>query len=188
MGLPTLPKFALKRGGQAVHLITNFHSTVNGSDGDTILDPVDARFLRSEFICKGSVVHEPEVNGKTVSLEAATKRGRIEDVLRLLIKSNKPFLTGAVNFKTKIVIPPGREDVLDKLRLDGQFGIASAEFTNTKLTERLQTLSERAQGITKDDEKEAPDTVASNFRGRFKLSNGIAFVLTPLIYRPRCPG
>jgi AsmA-like C-terminal region len=176
-GTTDTPKFALKRGGQAVHLITNFHSIVNGSGGDTILDPVDARFLRSEFICKGGIVREPGTNGKTVSLDAATKRGRIEDILRLLIKSKKPFLTGAVNFKTKIVIPPGPEDVLDKLKLDGQFGIASAEFTDTKLTERLQTLSERAQGITaKDekDEKESPETVASNFHGRFRLANGIA--------------
>lgn len=173
-GTTDTSKFALKRGGQPVRLITNFHSIVNGSDGDTILDPIDARFLRSEFICKGSVVHERGVNGKTVSLDAVTKRGRIEDILRLLIKSNKPLLTGAVNFKTKIVIPPGREDVLDKLKLDGHFGIASAEFTDAKLTERLQTLSERAQGITKKDEKESPETVASDFRGRFRLSDGIA--------------
>jgi hypothetical protein len=173
-GTTDTPKFALKRGGQAVHLITNFHSIVNGSDGDTILDPVDARFLRSEFICRGGVIHEPGVNGKTVSLDAATKRGRIEDILRLLIKSKKPFLTGVVNFKTKIVIPPGREDVLDKLKLDGQFGIASAEFTDAKMTERLQTLSERAQGITEKDEKESPETVASNFHGRFKLAKGVA--------------
>ena len=173
-GTTDTPKFALKRGGQAVHLITNFHSIVNGSDGDTLADPVDARFLRSEFICKGGAVHEPGANGKTISLDAATKRGRIEDILRLLIKSKKPFLTGAVNFKTKIVIPPGREDVLERLKLDGQFGIPSAEFTDGKMTERLQTLSEGAQGITGKEEKESPETLASNFRGRFKLVNGIA--------------
>jgi hypothetical protein len=41
------------------------------------------------------------------------------------------------------------------------------------LTERLQTLSERARGIAKKDEQESPETVASNFRGRFKLADGI---------------
>jgi hypothetical protein len=173
-GTADTPKFVLKRGGDPVHLITSFHSIVNGSDGDTLLDPVDARFLRSEFVCKGGVVQEHGANGKTVSLDAVTKRGRIEDILRLLIKSKRPLVTGAVNFKTKILIPPGREDVLDKLKLDGQFGIASAEFTNPKLTERLQTLTERAQGIPKKEEPESPETVASNFRGRFKLADGIA--------------
>jgi hypothetical protein len=173
-GTTDIPKFALKQGGQPVHLIASFHSIMNGDGGDTILDPVDARFLRSEFICKGGVAHEPGVNGKMVALDAAAKRGRIEDILRFLIKSKKPFLTGAVNFKTKIVIPPGPEDVLEKLKLDGEFGIASAEFTDTKLTERLQTLSDRVQGSDEKEEKESPETVASNFRGRFKLANGIA--------------
>ncbi|MFL6354721.1 MAG: hypothetical protein ACJ74Z_23115 [Bryobacteraceae bacterium] len=173
-GTTDTPKFALKRGGEAVHVITNFHSIVNGRDGDTILDPVDARFGRSEFIFKGSVVHEPGAQGKTVSLDATTKRGRIEDILGLLIKTKTPLLTGAVNFKTRLVIPPRREDVLDTLKLDGQFGIASAEFRERKLTERLQTLSEQAQGITKNEQKELPETVASNFRGLFKLSGGIA--------------
>jgi AsmA-like C-terminal region len=139
-----------------------------------MLDPVDARFLRSEFICKGGIVQEPGTRGKTVSLDAVTKRGRIEDILRLIIKSKKPLLTGAVNLKTKILIPPGPDDVLEKLRLDGEFGIVSAEFTDPKLTERLQTLSQRAQGISKKEEPESPETVASNFRGRFKLANGIA--------------
>jgi hypothetical protein len=172
-GTTDTPRFLLKRGGEPVHLITNFHSIVNGSDGDTILDPVDARFLRSEFVCKGGIIQQAGAKGKTVSLEAVTKRGRIEDILRLLVKAKRPLLTGAVNFKTKILIPPGPEDILDKLKLDGQFGIGSAEFTDPKLTERLQTLSERARGIAKKDEQESPETVASNFRGRFKLADGI---------------
>ncbi len=106
-GTTDTPRFALKRGGEPVHLITSFHSIVNGTDGDTILDPVDARFLRSEFLCKGKIVHQPGPNGKTVSLDAVTKRGRIEDILRLVIGDKQPALTGAVNFKTKITIPPG---------------------------------------------------------------------------------
>ncbi|MGI8961903.1 MAG: AsmA-like C-terminal region-containing protein [Bryobacteraceae bacterium] len=173
-GTTDTPNFALQRGGQAVHLITNFHAIVNGRDGDTILDPVDARFLRSEFICKGDVIHEPGANGGTVSLDAATKRARIDDIMRLFIKTKKPFLTGAVDVKTRIVIPPGSEDVLHKLKLNGKFGIASVESTDAKLTERIQTLSEAAQENTKKDEKESPETVVSKFRGPVKLADGIA--------------
>jgi hypothetical protein len=173
-GTADIPRFVLKRGGDPVHLITSFHSIVDGSNGDTILDPVDTRFLRSEFVCKGAVVQEHGANGKTVALEAVTKRGRIEDVLGLLIKSKRPLLTGGVDFKTRIVIPSGRADVLDKLKLDGEFGIVSAEFSDSKLTEQLQTLSKRAQRIAKNDEPESPETVASDFRGRFTLARGIA--------------
>lgn len=166
------PRFALKRGGEAVHLTTNFHSVVNGTDGDTILDPVDARFLRSEFICRGGVVHDPGPHGKTVSLNAVAKHAYMEDILHLII-GGKPFLTGPVNFQSKIVVPPGREDVLDKLRLDGQFTISSAQFTSPKVEQSLETLSDRARGISKkQEEDEQPQTVASDFDGRFKLDGG----------------
>ena len=52
-GQTDTPNFALKSGGTAVDLKTTFHSVVDGTNGDTILDPVDATFLNSEFICKG---------------------------------------------------------------------------------------------------------------------------------------
>lgn len=173
-GTTDTPQFALKGGGDTVHLKTQFHSIVNGTDGDTILDPVDAHFLRSEFICKGGVVHHPGEKGKTVSLYASTKQARMEDILRLIVGKGKPFLTGAVDFRSKILIPPGPQDVLNKLNLDGQFSIPSAEFTSPKVEDRLETLSDRGRGISKkDEEKRAPQTVASDFQGRFRLDNGV---------------
>jgi hypothetical protein len=174
-GSTDTPKFALKRGGDPVHLTTKFHSVVNGTDGDTILNPVDARFLRSEFLCKGGVVKKPGEHGKTVSLDAVTTRARMEDILRLVIGSDKPILTGDVNFKSKILIPPGREDVMDKLRLDGQFAVTEAQFTSPDVERRLRTLSDRARGISKSEEAQQPPrpAVASNFRGRFKLDDGV---------------
>lgn len=177
-GTTDTPQFALKRGGEPVHLMTNFHSIVNGTDGDTILDPVDARFLRSEFICRGGIVHLPGQAGKTVSLDAVAKQARMEDILRLIMGGGEPVLRGAVNFKSKILIPPGHQDVADKLDLDGTFAVSSARFTSEKVEERLRTLSDRARGISKKEEEEQrqPETVASNFEGRFKMDNGsIAF-------------
>lgn len=172
-GSTDTPNFTLKRGGDPVHLTTHFHSIVNGTDGDTILDPVDAKFLSTEFVCNGGIVHMPGQNGKTVSLDAATKYGRMEDILRLVI-GGKPFLTGDVDFKTKIVIPPGPEDVLNKLDLDGQFAVTSAEFTSPGVEQKLETLSDRARGISKKEQQQLPaHTVASDFRGIFKLDNGV---------------
>jgi uncharacterized protein involved in outer membrane biogenesis len=175
-GATDTPNFALKRGGQPVHLKTTFHSIVSGTDGDTLLEPVDATFLKSEFICRGGVVHQDGTEGKTVSLDAVTKSARMEDILRLVMGDSKPLLTGAVDFKTKILIPQGPEDVVDKLELDGQFKILSAEFTSQDVQRRLQTLSNRARGISKDEEQQGQgqQAVASNFFGRFKLDHGAA--------------
>ena len=174
-GTTDTPNFALKRGSEPVHLTTKFHSVINGTDGDTILSPVDARFLRSEFVCRGGIVHQSGQEGKMVSLDAVTTRGRIEDILRLVMGNSKPILTGATDFKTKIIIPPGHEEVLNRLRLDGRFDISSAEFTSANVEQRLQTLSDRARGISKQqEEKQMPVTIASDLRGVFKLNGGVA--------------
>ncbi|HEY7304299.1 MAG TPA: AsmA-like C-terminal region-containing protein [Bryobacteraceae bacterium] len=175
-GGTSVPEFALKRGGDSVNLVTQFHSIVDGTDGDTLLQPVDAHFLSSEFVCQGGVVHQPGPKGKTVSLDAASKHARIEDILNLVVGGGTPFLTGDVNFKSKIVIPPGNQDVIDKLRLDGQFAVLSAKFASRKVQERLLTLSNRARGISKEEQQsgQGPDMVASDFRGRFKLEDGTA--------------
>jgi AsmA-like protein len=170
------PDFALKTGGDPIHLRTKFHSVVDGTNGDTILDPVDATFLRSEFVCRGGVVHLPGRKGKTVSLDAVAQHGRIEDILKLVM-GGKPILTGSVDFQSKIEIPPGPQEVLDKLGLDGQFGLHSANFTSSQIQSRIETLSDRAQGISKKEAEqgqESPETVVSNLRGRFKLDNGLA--------------
>ncbi len=174
-GTTDTPQFALKRGGAPVHLQTKFHSIVNGTDGDTILDPVDATFLNSEFLCRGGILKEHPNVGKTVSLHAVTKHGRMEDILLLVTGDRTPVLTGAVDFRSSIVIPPGKQDVIDKLTLDGQFRITRAHFTSPKVEQRLEILSDRARGISKaEEEEEPPQTVASNFFGKYRLNRGTA--------------
>jgi hypothetical protein len=170
------PEFSLKRGGEAVQLSTQFHSIVDGTDGDTLLQPVDAHFLSSEFICKGGVVHEPGTKGKTVSLDATSRHARMEDILTLVVGGGTPFVTGDVDFKSMIVIPPGKEDVINKLRLDGHFALIAARFASHKVQERLLILSNRARGISKSEQAagQGPEMVASDLRGRFKLDNGVA--------------
>lgn len=173
-GTTDTPQFALKGGGAPVDLKTTFHSVVNGTDGDTILDPVTARFLHSEFVCRGGIVHQAGNQGKTVSLDTVAPHARMEDILHLILGRGKPVVTGAVNFKSKIGIPPGPQDVLSKLNLDGQFTLSSAHFTSPEVERRLRTLSDRARGISKSEEKnQPPETIASDLQGRFILDNGV---------------
>lgn len=175
-GTTDTPDFALQGGGDTVHLRTKFRALVNGTDGNTILDPVEAAFLQSKFICRGGVIGRPGEKGKMISLQAHTSGARMEDILALVI-GGKPFLHGAVNFQTSFVIPPGPADIIDKLRLSGGFRVASATFANPKIEERLITLSDRARGISKDEEEDLKKRglqprVASNFRGQFRMEGG----------------
>jgi hypothetical protein len=131
---------------------------------------VTARFLNSTVVARGEVAGRAGQKGKTVSLVATVQEGRVEDMLRLAVKSDKPVMVGEIGFRSKIVIPPGDVDIAQKLRLEGTFGMESAKFTSGTVQSKVADLSRRAQG-----EPEAPvDTaVTSDFGGAFALAHGI---------------
>ena len=178
-GTTDTPDFAVRVSGFPVHLKTQFHAVVDGSNGNTYLQPVLAQFGRTSIEARGSVEGQPHVvgvsrtqskpRGKTISLDVVVANGRLEDLLRLAVKSKQPTLTGGVNFRARMAIPPGDIDIAQKLRLDGAFDITQSEFSNLSVQEKVDALSHRASG----DPKASPDDrVASNFRGRFHMKDG----------------
>ncbi len=172
-GSTETPGFTVTTGGHPVALHTNFEATVDGTNGNTSLHPVDAKFLKSELICSGTVEGQPGTKGKFVKLHVVTKAARVEDLLRLCVRSDKPFLTGATSLQTDFVLPPGKEEVMHKLQLRGAFSISSAQFPNPNIQDRLLTLSRRSRGITKPNEQ-GNETVTSDFRGHLDLNAAIA--------------
>jgi hypothetical protein len=171
-GTTDIPNFQVGDGG-LVDLTTQFSATVDGTNGDTRLHPVNARFRQSEFVCNGGVVGTPGKKGKTVDLDVVAGKARMEDILFLVLKQSNdpPPLLGDVSFKAKMILPPGDIPVVQKLNLNGQFGIRSAEFTSNKIQDRLDQMSNRSRGL-KGREKQ--DDVASNLRARFVLRNSVA--------------
>jgi hypothetical protein len=135
------------------------------------LHPVVAHIGNSTLICNGGVVKPRNgKRGKEVVLEVTSNRARLDDLLRLAVKSDQPPLTGRVNMRTKFDLPPGPEDVINLLQLDGRFGIGDGEFTDPKVREKIEGLSRRGQGRPKDEE--AGDAV-SQLKGNFKLRDGV---------------
>jgi hypothetical protein len=169
-GTTDTPNFKVGRGNP-VDLKTTFNATVDGTNGDTELHPVNASFMQSEFICQGEVVGTPGIKGKTISLDVAAKKARIEDIVLLVLDSDQPPLLGDASFQSKLVLSPGDVPVIRRLFLKGHFGLRQAHFTNLKLRERLVTLSGRSRGIK--NKQDQPD-VASNMKGRFVLRNSVA--------------
>ena len=167
------PDFTINVAGNPIDLKTKFHSIVDGTSGDTLLDPVSATFLRSALTANGGVTGKKGVKGKTVALDVVVNQARLQDILKLAIKSSKNPMTGIISFKTKMIIPPGDKDIADKIKLDGQFGIAAAKFTSLDVQNKVDRLSGRARGDTDDSDAES---VVSNLQGRFVLDNGkVAF-------------
>jgi len=164
------PGFSLDPVGRPVPLHTEFYATVDGTNGDTYLHPVRATLIHSVIIASGSVVRVPEKDGHLILLDAAAPKARLEDLLQLSTKSTKPMMSGLVNLKTKIALPPGKVKVLDKLTLDGEFTVTDARFASSDVRDKLASFSRHAQG--QPDNPDAGSAI-SDLRGKFRLKNGI---------------
>ncbi len=172
-GTTDTPDFEVKTGAYKVRLTTTFHAIIDGTNGDTALEPVEAKFLQTDLICRGTVAGQPGIKGKTVSLQVETKAGRIEDLTRLAVKTDKPVMTGPARFNTTFVLPPGPQDVMTKLILNGQFEVAPARFTDPNIQSKLDTLSHRSRGQVTGAQKAADDTaITSDLSAHFALRAG----------------
>ncbi len=169
-GETTTSDFSLHISGHPVPLETQFHAIVDGTSGNTLLDPVRAKILSSPLVARGGVFKEAGMKHRTVLLDAISSQARLEDLLRLAVKAEKPPMTGSVSFQTTIDIPPGERDIADRLKLDGQFDISSARFTKLNVEKKVAALSRRGRGKTTE---EGPGSVVSNFTGKFVLRNGV---------------
>ena len=164
------PDFTIKVGGHPFPLHVKYKALIDGTNGDTRLQNIDAWFLSSYLHAVGAVLDGPKgEKGRTVSLDVAMDKSRIEDIMKMAVKSATPPMTGALKLNTKFLLPPGGGDVADRLQLDGRFSIAQARFTNYDVQGKIEELSKRATAKAAADTR---DHVVSNFQGKFKLANG----------------
>jgi AsmA-like C-terminal region len=169
-GKTSTPDFRVAVGGHPVSLDTVFSATVDGTNGNTILHPVQAHFLDTDIIANGGVFKIPGAVGHTIALDVIVKDGRLEDLLRLAVKANRAPLTGAVDLHTKFDLPPSNQDIADRLKLRGAFGVGGAEFTNPKTSGKIATFSRKSLGKPQD---ENAGSDVSAMSGDFILDNGV---------------
>jgi hypothetical protein len=171
-GQTDTPDFQIAVSGHPVPLHTDFHAVVDGTDGDTYLEPVKATVLHSSFTASGKIVRM-KPHGHDVELNVVLGRARIEDLLKLGVKTDPPVMTGTVEMKTKLSLPAGGEDIANRLRLAGSFDIPAGHFTNDKVQDRIDSLSVRSSGKHEAGRGHADPVVTSDLEGRFTLSQGI---------------
>ena len=128
-GTADVPDFSLDTANYPVPLYTRFSAIVDGTTGDTYLQPVQAKLGASEFSCSGAVVNV-KGKGHTIDLDVDVPAGRIQDFLQLAVKTQPPVMTGVLAMKTKLHIRPGKESVTQKLGMQGTFGLNQMHFTN----------------------------------------------------------
>ncbi len=175
-GETTTPDFTVDTGGNPVMLKTEFSATVDGTNGDTMLHPVTAHIGNTTLVCTGGVVGPTDKNlhGKQVILDIVAKNGRIEDLLRLAVKGDKPPISGPMQLTTKFDLPPAdprtKEKVMDRLRLNGRFSIDQGRFSDPKVREKIEDLSRRGQGHPKDED--VGDSLTA-LRSNFSLNDAL---------------
>ncbi len=168
-GATDTPDFKLDSGGQAVHLTTRFHAIVDGTNGNTYLQSVNAHFLNSDISTEGEVASRPGQHGKTISLDVDIHHALVQDVLALAAKSDPAALSGELILKAKLELPPGKEPVLRKMKMTGMFHVSDARFTTEKISNAITELSRRGQGKPNDT---SIANVPAEFEGDFGLGTG----------------
>jgi hypothetical protein len=164
------PDFSLDTANHPVRLKTHFHAIVDGTTGDTYLQPVAAILGSSQFTCSGSVVNV-KGKGHIIDLDIDIPAGQIRDFLNLAVKTQPPIMSGTLQMKAKLYIPPGKQSVTQKIGVRGNFVLTSIHFSNPAVEDKVDMLSLRAQGKPNEARAGAPD-VHSQIRGAFNLSSG----------------
>jgi hypothetical protein len=169
-GTADVPAFTLDTANHPIPLKTRFHAIVDGTDGDTYLQPVEATLGSSQFTCTGSIVNI-KGQGHKIDLDVDIPAGEIRDFLNLAVKTQPPIMSGTLRMKAKLHIPPGKQSVTQKIALSGNFVLTNIHFTSAQVEDKVDMLSLRAQGKPGEAHPGAPD-VHSQIRGTFHLESG----------------
>ncbi len=173
--------FRLTHFGNALPLKTRFHAQVDGTNGDTLLEPVEATLGQSHFWARGQIVRVAEAAaagekpkfGHDITMAVDVDRARIEDFLRLAGRTDTVLLTGDLKTKAKLHIPPGKAPMHERLSLEGRFALDRARFASAKVQGRIAELSLRGQGRPDDLKTTDAGAILSALNGRFALGGGV---------------
>lgn len=174
-GSTETPDFALETARQTMPLRTTFHAIVDGTTGDTVLDPVQGRLRNSAFTCRGSVVNE-KGKGRVIDLSVDVPNGFVQDFLALAVKTRPVLLSAQVTTSARLHIPPGHENVMQRMTLSSRFSLRQIHFSNPAFQEKVDQLSLRAQGLPAQaglvSSHPSEAVVNSGMSGQFALSGG----------------
>jgi len=180
-GQTDTPDFQLSRFGHTMPLHTNFHARVDGTNGDTWLDPVDATLAGSHFTAKGQIVRVLKAGddgrlhsiGHDIALNVNVDRARIEDFLRLATDSPNPILDGGIGVQAQLHIAPGKTPVSHRIAIKGHFVLDEAEFSSLQVQKRIRELSLRGQGKSNQLKSAEDEKIKSHVEGDFILDAGV---------------
>ncbi len=169
-GKTVTPDFEVTETDHKIPLDTEFLASVITKPGNTSLESVHARLVRSGIEAEGNIKQNDSGKGRITAVNLQVREGRIQDFLFLFLKDSTAPLTGRFDFKGHALLPPENAPFKEKVQLEGDFGIGGGHLSNPATQANLERLSERAEG-EKDD---PPERVLSDLKGHVVLRGGIA--------------
>jgi hypothetical protein len=175
-GKITIPDFMVTHSKHPVAVSSNYRAFVDSTDGDVTLERVNATLQETRVLANGKIAGVAGQDGKTATVDLSVTNGRIQDVLRLFVRAPKSPMNGTTSFRGHVVIPSGDASFLQRLRLSADFGIGGGEFAKSATQADVDTLSERAREIKKDDKgtDEDADRVMTNLSGHVEVRGAVA--------------
>ena len=167
-GTTQTPDFTLDSANHPMPLNTSFGAVVDGTTGDTFLNPVQAQLAGTRIVCTGSIVNI-RGQGHVTDLDVNIPDGGLQDLLALAVRTRPVYLTAAIATRARLHIRPGKESVLQRIAIAGRFTLHRMRFTNPQIQTQIDELSMRAQGRPADATATAP-VAASQMVGDFNLS------------------
>jgi hypothetical protein len=163
-GTTNTPEFEVTDTHHALPLKTDFSAVVDAASGDVQLPRVQAQFGKDEIEAQGNIARK---NGKRMAvLDLTCDRGRIEDTFYPFIHNPKSPLTGNVEFRMHVTIPPGKQPFLKKVDLQTHFDIADAHFSHASTQKDIDKIA--------TNKPVKSDPPPSTLRGAVTIKNGVA--------------
>ena len=109
------PDFTINVGGHPFPLHVKYKALVDGTNGDTRLEDIDAKFLNSYLKAsraRCSMRRRAHTAAGPSRSTSSMDKARIEDIMKMAVKTPTPPMTGALKMKTKFLLPPGDRDVV----------------------------------------------------------------------------
>jgi hypothetical protein len=166
-GRASVPDFRLRISGNRVPLTARFTALVDGTNGNTILQPVTATLGSTNFTTSGGIIRHEPGQPRAISLSVAMPNGDLRDILRLAMKGD-PFMEGRLALNTGIDIPPLVGKVRQKLALDGRFTVLGGRFLHSTIQNQIENLSQRARGQPGEP---LDEQVVSHMNGVFHMED-----------------
>jgi hypothetical protein len=113
-------------------------------------------------LATGTIAKHPGQHGKITSIDFSVGDGRVQDLLRLFVKAERPPLNGIASFHAHVTVVPQARPFLEEVALTGDFGIEEGRFVHPKTQKNVADLSARSEG--EKQENDDPDRFNAFFK------------------------